>query len=157
MQSTTRLSVVVSALTFLLGLVFAVTVEAERTARTGGSTWLPFVSASPVLTTMIYHNVVLLIGFLISPVLVFLVGYVAGRGIPLRDEYARVLVALCIGSLLGYGIGRSVAVLVTIGGHGGAIIGIVLPATIFATARVSLVGFAGVAIGYLRSNRVRAS
>ncbi|MUV56337.1 hypothetical protein [Halogeometricum sp. CBA1124] len=38
-------------LTLALGALFAVTLEAQRAARTGASAWLPAVAESPARTT----------------------------------------------------------------------------------------------------------
>lgn len=159
MRDRTALSSVVALLTLLLGSLFAVTIEADRLARTGSSSWLPAVGNSPAVTVMAYDNVVAVAGFLLSPVLVFAVGYVFGRRADLPREYGPVLAALSAGSVVGYGVGRTVAVLLTVGGDVSVwgVVGMVLPATVFVVARVALVGFAGAAVGYLRSERSRAA
>lgn len=146
-----RLAASVGVVTLLLGTLFAVVLEADRVAATGRATWLPFVADSATLTVAVYDNFFMVVGFLLSPLLVFTVGYRYGRGSDLPREYRSVFGALVVGSFLGYGIGRTLAVVATIGFQLGAVVGVLVP-VLFAAARVVFVGFAGVAVGYLRTS-----
>ena len=98
MDYRTTLSVAVGVFTFLLGALFAVVLEAEHAANTGDPTWLPYVADSPAVTVILYDNVVMVAGFVLSPLLVVAVGFAVGRGLDLPDEYRGVLGALVVGS-----------------------------------------------------------
>jgi hypothetical protein len=151
MNRQTRLSVAVGLLTLALGALFAVTLEAQQAAETGASTWLPYVAESPAVTVMVYDNAVAVVGFVLSPVLLFAVGFVFGRRLDLPRAYGGVLRALLVGCVAGYGVGRAAAVLWTYGLDlpVAAVFGMVVPAVVFVAARTVLVGFAGVSVGYL--------
>ena len=151
MRRNNRLSTIVGVLTLLLGLLFAVTLEAQRTAGRGSATWLPSVGDSRVFTMMFYDNFVMVVGFVLSPLLVFAVGYQFGRQIDLPQEYRGVFGALLIGSVVGYGLGRIVAVVWVIGFGVTTIVGLVIPALVITSVRVVFAGFAGIALGYLRT------
>jgi hypothetical protein len=148
------LAVAVGLLTLPLGLLWTVTLEAER-AATGGSTWLPALGADPLVSVSIYRGLVALAGFLLSPVLVFAVGFVVGRRLDLGARYGEVLGALLVGSLVGYGLGRLAAVLVAFDAAlpPAAVLAMVVPAVVVAVARAVVAGFAGAALGSLRSRR----
>lgn len=154
MRQTTRLAAAVGLLTLLLGLLFAVTLEAQR-AASGSATWLPYVGESPILTRVVYDNLVVVAGFVLSPVLAFAVGYRFGRRIDLSAEYRDVLGALLVGSVVGYGLGRSTAVVWLLGPDAVVLVGVVVPALVVVAVRVALVGFAGAALGHLRTTRAR--
>lgn len=145
-----RLAASVGAVTLALGALFAVVLEADRMAATGRSTWLPAVGDSATLTLVVYDNLFTVVGFLLSPLLVFVLGYLHGRETDLPREYRRVFVALVVGSFLGYGLGRTIAVVATIGLEVGAVVGVLVP-VLFAASRVVL-AVAGVAVGYLRTS-----
>jgi hypothetical protein len=157
MNRQTLLSVAVGLVSLALGALLAVTLEAERAARTGASTWLPSVAASPALTAMVYDNVVAVVGFVLSPMLLFAVGFVFGRRIDLPRTYGGVLRALLVGCVMGYGAGLVAAVLWTYGLDlpAAAVFGMVVPAVVFGAARAVLVGFAGVSVGYLSAAGTR--
>ncbi|MFB6070430.1 MAG: hypothetical protein ABEJ76_05345 [Halanaeroarchaeum sp.] len=153
MQTRTRLAIGIGALSALLGSRWAITLEAERLGATGSSTWLPAVGQSPVVTIAVYDGVVGLLGFVVSPVLVFVAGAYFGRGIDLRSEYGGVIRSLALAGLLGYGVARLAVVVLQLGGGlpVTAILATVLPATVVGGLRTALVGFAGVALEHLRS------
>jgi hypothetical protein len=100
---------------------------------------------------MVYDNVVAVVGFVLSPMLLFAVGFVFGRRIDLPRTYGGVLRALLVGCVMGYGAGLVAAVLWTYGLDlpAAAVFGMVVPAVVFVAARTVLVGFAGVSVGYL--------
>jgi|GEM_PF-3298025 len=157
MNYRTTLSVAVGVLTLVLGSLFAVVLEAERVANTGDPTWLPYVADSPALTVILYDNVVMVVGFVLSPLLVVAVGFAVGRGLDLPSEYRGVLGALLVGSVVGYALGRLAAVLLTYGFDVSvpALLGFVVPALVVGSARAVLAGFAGAALGFLVSGRSR--
>lgn len=90
-------------------------------------------------------------GFVLSPVLVFVVGFLAGRRLDMTREYRGVVVAMVVGSLVGYTVGRLGAILLTFGTDlpVTALFGLLLPALVVGTARAVLAGFAGAALGFL--------
>lgn len=158
MKAPLRLGGIVAALTFLLGLLFAVTLEAEHAATTGTSTWLPMVAGSPGATVALYENLAVVVGFVLSPVLVALAGFLVGRRVDLSSEYPAVLGSLVVASAVGYGLGRLLAVLWLGGTIDGSlsvagVVGLWLPAVVFAVSRTVLFGFAGVALGTVTSRR----
>ena len=157
MNYRTTLSLAVGFLTLSLGALFAVVLEADHVANTGDATWLPYVAESPALTVIFYDNVVMVAGFVLSPLLVFAVGFVVGRRLDLTREYRGVLGALLAGSVVGYALGRLAAVLLAFGFGVSvpALVGLVFPALVVGSARAVLAGFAGAALGFLVSRRSR--
>jgi len=157
MNYRTTLSVAVGFLTLLLGALFAVVLEADHVATTGDPTWLPYVADTPALTVIFYDNVVMVAGFVLSPLLVFAVGFVVGRRLELTREYRGVLTALLVGSVAGYALGRLVAVFLAFGFTVSvpALLGLVLPTLVVGAARAVLAGFAGAALGFVVSGRSR--
>lgn len=157
MNYRTTLSAVVGFLTLLLGALFAVVLEAEHVANTGDPTWLPYIADSSHLTVIFYENVVMVAGFILSPLLVFAAGFVVGRRLDLTREYRGVLGAMVVGSVVGYTLGRLVAVFLTFGFGISipALLGLVVPALVISAARAVLAGFAGAALGFLVSGRFR--
>jgi O-antigen ligase len=151
-----RITAGIGLLTLLLSSLFAVVVEAERAAA-GDPTWLPYVADTPALTAVFYDNVVSLVEFVLSPVLVFVVGFLTGRRLDLTREYRGVVSALLLGSLLGYTVGRTGAILLTFGTDlpVTALLGLLLPALVIGTARAVLAGFAGAALGFLLAREPR--
>lgn len=150
----TRLAAVVAALTLLLGLLFAVSSAAEHAIRTGDPTWLPLVGENDPAAAYLYYNGVALVGFLLSPVLAFVAGYLFGRRIDLGRRIGRVTGSLALGAVLGYGVGRLAAVVWWLGTTRDAVdplavAGLVVPALVTVVAHVTVAGFAGVALAYL--------
>jgi len=157
MNYRTTLSVAVGIFTFILGALFAVVLEAEHAANTGDPTWLPYVADSPAVTVILYDNVVVVVGFVLSPLLVVAVGFAVGRGLDLPGEYRGVLGALVVGSVVGYALGRLTAVFLAFGFGVSlpALLGLVVPALVVGSARAVLAGFAGAALGFVLSSRSR--
>lgn len=145
-----KTAVATGVIAFLSGLLWVVDLAADQIR--GGDP----VGAVPLLGGMTAENVwaylmgARLLGFLLTPVLVVLVGYLVGRRLDLRARYRGLVGALVAGSVVGYGLGRTLAVVyldsLVEGGIGVApYLALVLPGLVTATVSITIAGFAGAA------------
>lgn len=152
----TRMAAAVAALTLPLGLLFAVTFAVDHAVATGDPTWLPLVGENSLQTVYLYYNAAALVGFLLSPVLVFVAGFLVGRRVDLSRSFLGVTGSTAAGAFLGYGVGRLAAVLWMLDQTRNAVdpvavASLVVPALATTVVHVTVAGFAGAALAFVLS------